>query len=228
MRSSFENAQLRLPVQDFLVKGFRPGKAPKNLLEKKRAERALELAQGWVLDDLRRIIGESLDVLVIGAIGAPVSVEWSGTTSALTATFSYDGWIYPRLDLEELCRHIGPGRRTAEELSDLVYEFASSRLIPPGIEHALMRTTELREALAEDTATSQRHLRQALANNLLALALGIEVTSEDVDQTIGEYAIEHSIGFLEAKEELTPILGVYIQRIETRKAYAQLNERLAG
>lgn len=227
MRSSFENAQSRLPVQDFPVKGFRPGKAPRNLIEKKRAERAFELARGWVIDDLRRFLGESLEVLMIETVGAPLSVDWLSPETALTAIFRYEGWIYPQLDVAALCRHIGPGEHSTEELAERVREYTSSGLIPPGIEHALMRTEEMQHALTDETATAGQHIRQALANTTLAMALGIEVTSEDLDKMFGAYAIEHSLSFLEAKDELTPVMGVYIQKIETEKTYTRLRELLA-
>jgi len=226
MRSSFENAQRALPIQDFPIKGFRPGKAPKQLIEKQRRERAIELARGWIVEDLRRFLGELVDVFVIGSIGRPVTLEWPKPDSPLSATFRFEGWLYPHLDIDALCRHLQGAEPHSPTFPDQVYEYISSTLIPPGIETALMQAEGLREALPVDVAQARQHLRQALANNLLAYGLDIVISEADIDRGYGEYAIQHSLSLLEAKEELEPMFGVFVQKIETEKAYAALREML--
>lgn len=226
MRSSFENAQRALPIQDFPLKGFRPGKAPLHLVEKRRNGRAIELAQGWVVDDLRVLVGEFLDVLAFGPIGAPATLEWSEPSTPLTATFVYPGWIYPELDLDELCHHLRGVDLDKAELSERVYEFVSSRAIPAGLEEALVGAEELRQMLPDEEALNRQHLRQALVNTLLAYAFDITVTEEDLDKGYGEYAIENSLSLVEAKEELESVAGVFIQKIEADKAYVALRDRL--
>lgn len=226
MRSSFENAQRSLPIQDFPLKGFRPGKAPKHLVEKKRNERAIELSRGWVVDDLRVIVGEFLDVLAFGPVGVPTTLEWPEPSTPLTATFVYPGWIYPALDLDELCHYLRDVNPNTAELSERVYEFVSSRALPAGLEEALMGAEELRQMLPDEEALNRQHLRQALVNTLLANAFEITVTEEDLDKGYGEYAIENSLSLIEAKEELESVAGVFIQKVETDKAYVALRERL--
>lgn len=227
MRSSFENAQSALPVQEFQVKGFRPGKAPKQLIEKRRAERARELATTWVVDDLRRLLADSLDVLILSPLITPAQVTWESTAHPLSATFTYAGWLYPTVDLAYLTGELRRRETTPDNLRERTFELISREMIPAGIEALLMADRDLRSALPDDAGVARAHLRQALVNNLLVRAFDITVSPEDIERAYGEYAIEHSLSFVEAEAELEPMRAIFIQKLEADKAYAELSHRVA-
>ena len=227
MRASLENARRDLPADEVVVKGFRLGKAPPPLLERIREERARALASSWVTNDLRAMIEQDPEILLLASPAVPAGIGWGGIPHPFEVVFTYRAWRYPRLEAEVLMRHLKAPAEAAS-LEERVFTCLSERFIPAGIEEVILAETEVGAVLGDEGALTRRHLRKAIANNLLARTLGVKVDEADLEQAYGALAIEHSRSLIEIREEIEPNREVFLQKVEADKALGILAEKLAA
>ncbi|GEM_PF-6108407 len=189
LEASYRNAFKAINDKDVVVKGFRPGKAPKDLLDKQKSEQAKRLAKTWIARDLKTEIEEDPDLVLLSD---PVQ-------KGEQFSFEYRGWRYPEIDLSEL-------ELDKNDIRGSSINFVSSRYIPQGIEAELMKG-EVGEVLKES-----KYLREAIACNVLSRSLKIDVTDEEVDSELGLLAVREGKSFAEVEEGRDIMREALIQR----------------
>lgn len=189
LQASYNNALKAIKDKDVIVKGFRPGKAPKEIFERQKSEQATRLARSWIARDLKIEIENDPNLILLSD---PVQ-------KAEQFTFEYRGWRYPKIDLAEL-------ELDRNDIRGSAISFISSKYIPKDIESELMKG-EVGQVLKDST-----YLREAIACNLLSRSLNIDVTDNEVDSELGALAVKEGKSFAELEEGRDILREALIQR----------------
>lgn len=200
LKASYRNAYNAIKEEELVIKGFRPGKAPKELLEMERSDRAWKLAKSWIARDLRELIEEDATLLLLSD---PVQ-------KGDDFVFNYRGWRYPKLEVDAL--ELDP-----KDIRGSAISLLSSEHIPAGIEKELMKG-EVGAVVTDD-----KHLRDAIAINILTNSLEVDVADDELDAELGVLAVREGKSFA----EIEPARDLVREGLIQRKVFEKL-ETLIG
>lgn len=101
METSLENAMKRIPDSSVTVPGFRAGKAPLELMRRRKAGQAHQLMMDWVLQDITEVLDAHIDFQLLSEVSLEVAEPWrSGDRLTVEATFF--ACPYPAITLDEI------------------------------------------------------------------------------------------------------------------------------
>ena len=101
MASSLENAMKRIPDSSVTVPGFRAGKAPLELMRRRKAGQAHQLMMDWVLQDITEVLDAHVDFQLLSEVTLEVSEPWT-SGKRLTVEAAFFACPYPAITLDEI------------------------------------------------------------------------------------------------------------------------------
>jgi FKBP-type peptidyl-prolyl cis-trans isomerase (trigger factor) len=241
MAASLENALKTIKDSSVVVSGFRPGKAPAQLLRKKKTPMAIDTMLHWILQDLGEVLDsyDSFQILTPGNFSFEPSWR-EGEPFRVEATFNC--WLFPDLSTDDIFeaiaeeatnqgRVVDTGAESLDWLGDVLGQLFVPH-IPLEVQGLMIQfyldqkgskgsNDEREEALVE--------VSRILGAAFMIKRLGIETSEDDIEKGIGLVASEIGASFYDLYDELMDEAGLqnYRQHLQMMAALSAIARRVS-
>lgn len=232
MAASFQNALKAIKDSSIVVKGFRPGKVPHEILRLRKTPVAIDTMRDWILQDLTAVLAAEPGFQVVSPVTFSFDPAWKeGEPLKLEATFTC--WQFPEISVDTLSRYIAEKARAegvvlAEDASLFPWlKDALAQQVAPLLSDELIEVTtryqfEPERVEGASPETLRAFVLQGFAISLIIKLLGVHATKEALEKYIGEVAAQEGMSFFDLYDGLIAEGGVELYRHNVEAQIAML------